>query len=237
MPEEGKNILKYNQRKKSLKSLFIMYLNTELLLENNCAYDNSAEQSSTAKLSKHTVCGYSFFAHFLFDSSKSKRNFYRGVDWMKKFCADLKKHAADVIDFEKKEILPLTDKEIESYNHQKFHHICKAKFLDVDDSDDDNDDDSKDDSDGEGFNTRDFHGDAAGLDDVDDGYYDNDDDELVPESFMTMLSNLILIMITTIMMRNSMVWDFKVLIKVMKESVITSIIQANTGWLHNVSVI
>ena len=77
----------------------------------------------------------------------------------------------------------MTVEEIESYNDNKFHHICKTKFHDVDDSDDDSNHDSNDDNDGEEFNIREFHGDAAGLDDLDDDYYDNHDDEFGPKKF------------------------------------------------------
>ena len=43
---------------------------------------------------------------------------------MKQFCADLKKNAAEMINYEKKkDILLLTDKEIESYSNKKFCQI------------------------------------------------------------------------------------------------------------------
>ena len=41
-------------------------------------------------------------------------------------------------------------------------------MFNVDDTDGDSDDDSNDNSDGEEFDIRMFHGNAAGLDDVDD---------------------------------------------------------------------
>ena len=61
-------------------------------------------------------------------------------------------------------MLTLTDEWIEPYNNQKFCHIQKKKFHDVDNSNDDNDVDSNDNSDGEKFDARKFHGNAAGLD-------------------------------------------------------------------------
>ena len=79
--------------------------------------------------------------------AKAKMIFYRGVDCMKKFCADLKKHAREIINNEKKEMLPLTDGGIESYNNKKFCHICRKKFHDVDDRDNNSNDDSDHDSD------------------------------------------------------------------------------------------
>ena len=48
---------------------------------------------------------------WVFDSLKNKHSFYRG-DYMKKFCIYLREHAVDVINFEKKKMLPLTEKEL-----------------------------------------------------------------------------------------------------------------------------
>ena len=111
-----------------MKALFINYANTESMLEKTQACDNNPEESSATKLSKHAASFYSLFTHFSYDSSKSKHNFCRGANCMKKFCRDLKKHAAEIISYEKKEIIPLTDEEIESYNNQKLCHVQKKTF-------------------------------------------------------------------------------------------------------------
>ena len=63
--------------------------------------------------------------------------------------------------------MPLTDEETESYNNKKFCYICKRMF-NVNDTDGNSDDDNNDNSDGEKFDIRMFHSNAAGLDDVDD---------------------------------------------------------------------
>ena len=39
---------------------------------------------------------------------ENKHTLYRGEDCMKKFCESLRKQAKNIIDFEKKKILPLT---------------------------------------------------------------------------------------------------------------------------------
>ena len=41
-----------------------------------------------------------------FDNIENKYILYRGEDCMKKFCISLREHAADVIYFEKKKMLP-----------------------------------------------------------------------------------------------------------------------------------
>ena len=91
------------------------------------------ETSPTSKNSwLHTwVCGYSLFTHYSFDSKKRKHDFYKGVESMKTFCANLnglKEHATKMINGEKKEILPVTSKEKISYQKRKLFHICKVEF-------------------------------------------------------------------------------------------------------------
>ena len=48
---------------------------------------------------------------------------------MRRFCKDLKEHATKIIDFENKEMIPLTDEENKSYKKHKVCYICKKKRL------------------------------------------------------------------------------------------------------------
>ena len=47
---------------------------------------------------------------------------------MKNFCLDLIEHATKIINYEKKEIIPLTKEEKSWHNMQKVCHICKKVF-------------------------------------------------------------------------------------------------------------
>ena len=47
---------------------------------------------------------------------------------MKNFCLDLKEHATKLINYEKKEMVPLRKKEEKMHNKQKFCFICKKRF-------------------------------------------------------------------------------------------------------------
>ena len=47
---------------------------------------------------------------------------------MKIFCNDLKDQANKIINYEKKEMIPLTDKEKESYENQEICYICEKEF-------------------------------------------------------------------------------------------------------------
>ena len=61
---------------------------------------------------------------------KNRRYFYRRKDCIEKFCKDLKELGTEIIIFEKKETIPLANKDIKSYEKQKVCHICKKEFCD-----------------------------------------------------------------------------------------------------------
>ena len=47
---------------------------------------------------------------------------------MKNFCLDLREHATKIINYEKKEMIPLTKEEKKVHNQQKVCYICKKIF-------------------------------------------------------------------------------------------------------------
>ena len=52
---------------------------------------------------------------------------------MERFCKNFKEHATRIINYEKKEMIPLTDEENKSYKKQKVCYICKKEFSTDDD--------------------------------------------------------------------------------------------------------
>ena len=134
MSHEDNKIIKYNQGEKSIKSPFIIYADLEILLEKINTCYNNPEESSTTEINKHTPSGYSLFTHFSFDKTKNKLDYYRGEDCIKKFCLNLREHATKIINYEKKEMMPLTKKEDKHHNKHKVCYICKKEF-NTDDSD------------------------------------------------------------------------------------------------------
>ena len=54
-----------------------------------------------------------------FDHIKTKHTLYCRKDCMKKFCEFLREHAKNIIDFEKKKMLPLTKEELKSHQDAK----------------------------------------------------------------------------------------------------------------------
>ena len=54
-----------------------------------------------------------------FDHIENKHILYCGKDCIKKFCTSLREHTKNIIDFEKKKMLPLTKEELKLYKIQK----------------------------------------------------------------------------------------------------------------------
>ena len=95
-------------------------------------------------MSKKAARCYLLFTHCSVNSSRSKYDFYRQTDCMKRFCADLRKYEAEIGHYKKRKILPQTDKENESCNNETFSRIFKVTFHDVHDNNYDSNDDNND---------------------------------------------------------------------------------------------
>ena len=89
---------------------------------------NNPEKSSTTKINKDTPSGYSLLTHWSFDTTKNNLDYYRGKNCMNNFCLDLREHATKIINYEKKERIPLTKEEKKMHNEQKICRICKKRF-------------------------------------------------------------------------------------------------------------
>ena len=70
MPKEDNKILKYCHGEKSMKFPFIIYADLQPLLEKMNTCHNNPKESSTTKINKHSVSGYSLFTHCSFDTTK-----------------------------------------------------------------------------------------------------------------------------------------------------------------------
>ena len=60
--------------------------------------------------------------------TKSDNMEIKDKDCMKRFCKILKEHTTKIVNYEKKEMIPLTDEENKSYRKQKVCYICKKEF-------------------------------------------------------------------------------------------------------------
>ena len=128
MPDQDNKILKYISAEKSLRVPFTIYADLECLLRKINTCSNNPDKSYTEKKATHRPSAYSLVTCCSFDKSKNECNYYRGKDCMKMFCKGLKNQAKKIINYEKKEMIPLTDEEKESYENQKICHICEEEF-------------------------------------------------------------------------------------------------------------
>ena len=62
--------------------------------------------------------GYSRFTCCSFDASKNEIGYYRGKDCVKNLCKDFRDEAMKIINYEKKEMIPLTDEKTEFFENQ-----------------------------------------------------------------------------------------------------------------------
>ena len=126
MPSKDKNILRYNSGEKSLNVANLIYFDLESLSIKNHSSQHNLERSYTEKKSTHEACGYSMT--LIRSYNKNEQRTYRGKDCMEKSCKDLKDLAMEVLNYKKKEMIPLTYKEEKYYEKKKHCHICKNKF-------------------------------------------------------------------------------------------------------------
>ena len=111
MQKEDNKVLKYNHGEKSMKVPFIVYPDLKSLLEKMNTCYNNLEKSSTTKINKHTASHYLLFTKCLFDVTKNKLDSNRSKDCMERFCNNFKEHVTKIINYEKKEMIPLTREE------------------------------------------------------------------------------------------------------------------------------
>ena len=99
-----------------------MLTNKRVILSKN------PKESYTERKAKHKPSGYSLSLISSFNSKENKHIFYRGRDCIEKFCKNLKELATKIINYEEKDMIPLTDNENKFYEEQKECYICKKEF-------------------------------------------------------------------------------------------------------------
>ena len=128
MPTEDRKILKHNHGEKSLKVPHLFYIDTESLLLKHQSSQNHPEKSYTETKAIYEACGYALNLVTSYDSNKNTHTYYRGKDCIQKLCKELKTQAIEIIKYEKKKMIPLTNNEKEYYEKRKYCHICHKKF-------------------------------------------------------------------------------------------------------------
>lgn len=128
MPEEGKNILKYNSGEKAIRVPFVMYGDMECILEPISGCDSDSEKPFTQDINEHVPCGVGLFtkyAHGEFDKAMKQ---YRGQDCVEVFVKTLKEQVYRAIRYKKCKMDALTQKEVKIYKEAEKFHICMKMF-------------------------------------------------------------------------------------------------------------
>ena len=123
MPEQV--ILKHNPGEKSLKERYTFYLDSECLLKKLQSCQNNPEKSYTEKIARHESSGWSLFLNSSFDRKENKLGYYRGKDCSEKVCKKFRERVMEIINYKKREMIPLTQEENNCYNEQEICYICK----------------------------------------------------------------------------------------------------------------
>ena len=98
---------------KNLRKFHLSIILTLVEKMNTC--HNNPKNSSTTKMNKHKISGYSLFTHCSFDTTKNKLDYYRGKNCVKNVCLDLREHTKKIINYEKK-LIRLTIEEKKTYH-------------------------------------------------------------------------------------------------------------------------
>ena len=102
---------------------YIIYVNLVSLIKKIDGCANNQKNSSTKKISKRIPCGIWGFDHI-----KNIHILHCGKKLQEKVL-QIFKRTQSVIGFEKKEMLPLTNKQLKSHEDAKLCHICGKYFL------------------------------------------------------------------------------------------------------------
>ena len=90
---------------------------------------NNPEKLYTEKKAKLEPSGWAMFTKCSFDETENKFDYYRGIDSIKKCCEEIRNHATEIINYEKHEMIPLTDEEIKFFEEQKNATYAKKSFV------------------------------------------------------------------------------------------------------------
>ena len=89
---------------------------------------NNPEKSYTEKKAKNTSSGYSLVTCCSYDKSKNERKYYKGEHCTEMLSKDLREQTMKIINYEKKQMIPLTNEEKKSYENPKICYLCEKEF-------------------------------------------------------------------------------------------------------------
>ena len=86
---------------------------------NQQSCQSNPDKSYTERKAIHEPCGYSLDLALSFDVKENKQIVFTEANIIKKFCKELNEICTRIVNYEQKEMTPLTDKEKKYYEEQK----------------------------------------------------------------------------------------------------------------------
>ena len=120
-------VKKYSNGQKSLVVPAAYYSDIECLIKQIDTCHNNPEQTPTTRVSKHEPCGFSIVAKSSITDIREKNTCYRGEDCMEKYCKKLREWVMKIVNYEMKEMIPLTEDE-NDYHKKQNSFICNKRF-------------------------------------------------------------------------------------------------------------
>ena len=115
MPEKGKNILQFTNYQKQMKAPFVIYADSESILEKMDTCIPAPGESSTTQIDKHKPSGFSFV---------------RGEDCVQRFLAALVETEIELREsLKQKAPLQMTEQDWRDFNSAASCHICKKDLI------------------------------------------------------------------------------------------------------------
>ena len=136
MPIEKDKILKYSHGQKSLRIPAVYYSDIECLSKQIDTCHNDPEQTSTTRVSKHEPCGFLIVAKLPLINIREKNTCYGGEFCMENYCKKMRELVMKIVNYEMKEMIPLTEDENDYHDKQSKCFICNKRFCYDNDSKD-----------------------------------------------------------------------------------------------------
>lgn len=116
-------ILEFYQYWRSDKVTGIIYKDLESFQKKLDEPKNNPKKLSARKANEHIPSRSPISTIWSFDDIENKHEVYRSKDLIKTFFESLKEHVINIINLDKKQMIPLTNKEQESYGNQEICHF------------------------------------------------------------------------------------------------------------------
>ena len=128
MPDEGKNILRYQEGSKAIRVPFVIYADTECILRPIQGVQDRENKPSTRNVAEHVGCGAAMLVKFAHGEYERAFEQCRGEDAITTFCKTLKRQVERVLRYKQRKMEPLTDEEKEQYREARLCHLCRKGF-------------------------------------------------------------------------------------------------------------